>query len=759
MSFTVALAGNPNVGKSTIFNALTGSQQHVGNWPGKTVEKKEGRLRFGTEDIFVIDLPGTYSLTAYSIEEIIARDYIVHEHPSAVVVVVDASNLERNLYLVAQIIELKIPVIIALNMADLATSRGMSIDVDELSSRLGGIPIVITIGNRRRGIDDLKETIAQVVLNPRDAELQVEYRGVVSDEILNLEELIRRDEPLTKAYDPHWLAIKLLEADPGIDRALMGSGMGDLVKVADEARCRIEEKTGEEADTIIADQRYSFIGSVIDYVVVRPRETVFTGSDRIDRIVTHKVWGIPIFLLTMWVIFQFTANVSAPYLDWIDVFFNEVVYGWAQSLMVFLGLGGTWFASLVTDGMIAGLGGVLVFIPVLLFLYLALAVLEDSGYMSRAAFVMDRVMRWMGLHGKSFLPMIVGFGCTVPAVYATRTLQNEKDRKLTGFLATFMSCGARLPVYVVFGAAFFGSTSGNLIFAMYLLGIAIALAIGFTLKHTVYKGKPPAPFVMELPPYRLPRGSDVWRHMWMRTKGFVIKAGTVILFTSIVLWFLMAIPAGSNKGTFNNVPAEDSVFGVLSGTIAPLLTPAGFGTWEASGSLITGFVAKEVIVGTMNQIYVQEARDAEPVGEDEVVDPTTFGEDLIISVVGFGEATILTVQEVINIVPRTINIIPGIHIGEVAFFLETGDVEENTSSLQAALVTSFSASAGSVKAGMVAAVAFTVFVLLYVPCMAAVSAMRQEFGSRWMWTQIVFTLALAWVSAVLVFQFGKLLLL
>jgi len=759
MSFTVALAGNPNVGKSTIFNALTGSQQHVGNWPGKTVEKKEGRLRFGTEDIFVIDLPGTYSLTAYSIEEIIARDYIVHEHPSAVVVVVDASNLERNLYLVAQIIELKIPVIIALNMADLATSRGMSIDVDELSSRLGGIPIVITIGNRRRGIDDLKETIAQVVLNPRDAELQVEYRGVVSDEILNLEELIRRDEPLTKAYDPHWLAIKLLEADPGIDRALMGSGMGDLVKVADEARCRIEEKTGEEADTIIADQRYSFIGSVIDYVVVRPRETVFTGSDRIDRIVTHKVWGIPIFLLTMWVIFQFTANVSAPYLDWIDVFFNEVVYGWAQSLMVFLGLGGTWFASLVTDGMIAGLGGVLVFIPVLLFLYLALAVLEDSGYMSRAAFVMDRVMRWMGLHGKSFLPMIVGFGCTVPAVYATRTLQNEKDRKLTGFLATFMSCGARLPVYVVFGAAFFGSTSGNLIFAMYLLGIAIALAIGFTLKHTVYKGKPPAPFVMELPPYRLPRGSDVWRHMWMRTKGFVIKAGTVILFTSIVLWFLMAIPAGSNKGTFNNVPAEDSVFGVLSGTIAPLLTPAGFGTWEASGSLITGFVAKEVIVGTMNQIYVQEARDAEPVGEDEVVDPTTFGEDLIISVVGFGEATILTVQEVINIVPRTINIIPGIHIGEVAFFLETGDVEENTSSLQAALVTSFSASAGSVKAGMVAAVAFTVFVLLYVPCMAAVSAMRQEFGSRWMWTQIAFTLALAWVSAVLVFQFGKLLLL
>ncbi len=759
MSFTVALAGNPNVGKSTIFNALTGAQQHVGNWPGKTVEKKEGRLKLATGNIFIIDLPGTYSLTAYSIEEIITRDYIVHERPSAVVVVVDASNLERNFYLVAQIIELKIPVIIALNMIDVATSRGVSIDVDELSARLGGIPIVKTVGSRQTGIDELKRAISLVATKPRGAELQVEYDGIVRDEINILEAMIARDEPLATAYDPHWLAIKLLEGDPSIDQALTGSGITDLVKTSDEARARIEEKTGEEADTIIADQRYAFVGSVIDSVVVRPRQSIFTGSDRIDKVVTHQIWGLPIFLLIMWIVFQFTANVSAPYLDWIDVLINDVVYGWTASVMAALGLQGTWFAALITDGIIAGVGGVLVFIPVLLFLYLALAVLEDSGYMARAAFVMDRVMRWMGLHGKSFLPMIVGFGCTVPAVYATRTLEDERDRKLTGFLATFMSCGARLPVYVIIGAAFFGTAAGNLIFAMYLLGIITALVIGFTLKHTIYKGQAPAPFVMELPPYRPPRIADVWRQMWERTKGFIVKAGTVLLLTSMGLWLLMAIPAGSDKGSFNDVPAGDSVFGALGSVIAPILGPAGFGTWEAAGSLVTGIIAKEVIVGTMNQIYVQEVGENELVGEGAAVKPTNFGEDLFVSVIGFGKAAILTVQEVINIVPRTINIIPGIHIGEIAFFPQTAVVEDDASSLQTALVASFSASAGSPEAGRVAAVAFTAFVLLYVPCMAAVSAMRQEFGPRWMWTQIAFTLALAWVAAVLVFQIGKVLVL
>lgn len=758
MTMTIALAGNPNVGKSTIFNALTGSRQHVGNWPGKTVEKKEGRFYVNEDEILVVDLPGTYSLTAYSIEEIIARDFIVNDRPSAVVAVVDAANLERNLYLVAQLIELEVPVIVALNMVDIATNRGLKIDKNQLSERLGGVQVIETVGNRQMGIDQLKSAIAQLAANPLEAGLHTTYKGEVKKELDSLAATIAEDEALTRSYHPHWLAIKLLENDNSIIAALQECDATPLLQLANGARQRIESSIGEDAETLIADQRYTFVASIIDSVVVRPRETMLTMSDKIDQIVTHRVWGLPIFLVMMWLVFQFTANVSAPFLDWVDVFINETVYGWGVALMGLLGLGSTWLEALLTDGIIAGVGGVLVFVPVLVFLYFALAILEDSGYMARAAFVMDRVMRWMGLHGKSFLPMIVGFGCTVPAVYATRTLENEKDRKLTAFLVTFMSCGARLPVYVVFSAAFFGAASGNLIFAMYILGIAIALATGFALKNTVYKGTPPAPFVMELPPYRLPRPGDVWRQMWERTQGFLAKAGTVILAVSVGLWLLMAIPANPSAGSFNDVAAEDSIFGTVSGAIAPVFAPAGFGNWQASGSLITGFLAKEVVVGTMNQIYVEEAGDAQAAVEEEMVEEeetTTFGEDLGTTIVDFGEAAALTVQEVLNIVPRTINLIPGVDIGEISFF-PGEEEEEDTTDLEAALIASFTESAGSAKAGTVAAVAFNIFVLLYVPCMVAVAAMRQEFGARWMWIQIAYTTGLAWIAAVLVFQIGKL---
>ena len=758
MNKTIALAGNPNVGKSTLFNALTGSRQHVGNWPGKTVEKKEGKLQLGQEEILVVDLPGTYSLTAYSIEEIIARDFIINEQPTAVVAVVDAANLERNLYLVAQLIELDTPVIIALNMTDIASSQGLTIQAKKLSERFGGIPVIETVGNRSLGLSELKNAIAQISANPQKATIQSSFSGILKTEFEALKEKITADADLAKAYRPAWLATKLLEDDIALSEQLAEQGKNALLAAAEQAQTRIENETGEDAETLIADQRYSFIGSVIEDSLTRPKERIATLSDKIDEVVTHRIWGLPIFLLMMWVVFQFTANVSAPFLDWVDVAINEVIYGWVISLTAAIGLDGSWIQALLTDGIVAGVGGVLVFVPVLLFLYLALAVLEDSGYMARAAFVMDRVMRWMGLHGKSFLPMIVGFGCTVPAVYATRTLENENDRKLTGFLATFMSCGARLPVYVVFGAAFFGAASGNLIFSMYILGIAIALLTGFVMKRTIYKGKPPAPFVMELPPYRMPRPKDVWNQMWERTQGFVKKAGTVILAVSIVLWLLMAIPFNSDNGSFNNVAAEESIFGTVSGAIAPVFAPAGFGNWQASGSLITGFLAKEVVVGTMNQIYVEEAGEIAAVEEIAEEPAPTFTEDLGTLVVGFGEAAALTVQETINIMPRTINLIPGVNLGEVSFF-PGEEEEEDTTDLEAALIASFEESAGSAEAGTIAAVAFNIFVLLYVPCMVAVAAMRQEFGARWMWAQIGYTMALAWVAAVLVFQVGKLLFL
>jgi ferrous iron transport protein B len=750
MTTKIALAGNPNVGKSTLFNALTGSRQHVGNWPGKTVEKKEGRLQLGGEEILVVDLPGTYSLTAYSIEEIISRDFIVNEKPTAVVAVVNAANLDRNLYLVTQLIELGIPVIVALNMTDVARRRGLQISLRGLSERLGGIPVVETVGNRSEGLEDLIQAIEMVVDQPHIGNIQTNFSGILGDEIQNLIEKIEGEEDLSEIYQPGWLATKLLEGDQSVIDTLESKGAEGLLDSARLARVRVEEGTGEDPEILIADQRYQFVDRIIESAVEKPKETIISRSEKVDEIVTHRIWGLPIFLLLMWLVFQFTSNVSAPFLDWVDIFINEFIYRWIGWVLEVLGLGNHWFSSLIRDGVIAGVGGVLVFVPVLLFLYLALGILEDSGYMARAAFVMDRVMRWMGLHGKSFLPMIVGFGCTVPAVYATRTLENDKDRKLTAFLATFMSCGARLPVYVVFGAAFFGASSGSLVFGMYFLGIVVALATGFVMKNTVYRSTPPAPFVMELPPYRIPRPRDVWTQMWERTQGFLVKSGTVILGVSVALWLLMSIPAHPDTGLFNEVQAGDSLFGRVSGLISPVFKPAGFGSWQTTGSLMTGILAKEVIVSTMSQIYAVENHPPELL-------ESSFEEDLVSVSMDFGRAALLTVQEALNIIPRTINLIPLVNIREVDFY-PAMDQAEDTTRLEGSLIGAFAITAGSSAAGPAAAVAFNVFVLLYIPCVSAVSAMRQEFGRRWMWAQITYTFFIAWAAAVVVFQVGKLLI-
>jgi len=737
-SLKIALAGNPNVGKSTIFNALTGSRQHVGNWPGKTVEKKEGRLHIDGQDLVVVDLPGTYSLTAYSAEEIISRDFIINEQPGAVVAVVDAANLERNLYLVTQLLELEVPVILALNMTDIARGRGLTIDAGKLSKRLNGAPVIETVGNSGIGVDALKAAIQKLAEPAGIDTVKIAYDDALEREIVPLTEAIQAIPELTAQYRPRWLAIKLLEDDSDITERL--GEYTALLESAEAAAERIENTTGEDAETLITDGRYGFINAIVSGALTRPREALETTSDKIDRVLTHRYYGVPIFLLLMWVVFQFTANVSAPFLDWVDGLIGGPITTWAGSLLGVVGLGGTWVEALLIDGVIAGVGGVLVFVPVLMSLYLAIGVLEDSGYMARAAFVMDRVMRAMGLHGKSFLPMLVGFGCTVPAVYATRTLENEDDRKLTGFLVTFMSCGARLPVYVVIGAAFFGASSGNLIFGMYLLGIAVALLTGWALKRTVYRNKPPQPFVMELPPYRAPRLRDVWRQTWERTSSFVRKAGTIILASSIVIWLLMAIPINGN-GSFNDVAPEDSVFGTVAEVASPVFAPAGFGEWQASGSLITGFVAKEVIIGTMSQIYVGAADEAETTEST----PTLL-EDLSGIGTSFIEASILTVQEVVNIVPRTVNILPGINMAE-ANFLGTGGEEDDTTSLEAALTQVFTP---------LTALAFTVFVLLYTPCMVTVAAMRHEFGTRFMLYQIAYTFIIAWLAATVVYQIGTL---
>ncbi|MBW7885808.1 MAG: ferrous iron transport protein B, partial [Caldilineaceae bacterium] len=649
-AMTVALAGNPNVGKSTLFNALTGSRQHVGNWPGKTVEKKEGRLHLAGQEIVVVDLPGTYSMTAYSIEELISRDFIVNERPSVVVAVADASNLERNLYLVTQLLELETPLILALNMTDIAHSHGLAINVARLAQELSGIPVIETAGGHRLGIAALKQAIEQATAQPdaRVAQrpLPISYGELLDSEIDALEAAIRGRPELADQYLPRWLAIKLLEWDAGIVAQLEEAGQVDLLAATRAAMARVESTYGEDAETLIADQRYAFISRVVAASVTRPARAIMRRSEQIDRVLTHRVWGVPIFLFIMWIVFQFIANVSAPTLDWVDGIISGPMARGASALMAALGLGGGWAESLIVDALIAGVGGVLAFVPVLMTLYFAIGILEDSGYMARAAFVMDRVMRTMGLHGKSFLPMLVGFGCTVPAVYATRAMDNMHDRQRTGFLLTFMSCGARLPVYVLIGAAFFGSRSGNLIFAMYLLGIAVALVTGIALRITVDGNTPPRPFVMELPPYRAPHLRDVWRQTWERTSGFVRKAGTVILASTFVIWLLLAIPL-PGAGQFHAVPPEESLFGATSRTLAPLFAPAGFGNWQSTGSLLTGMVAKEVIVSTMNQVVADGVQENSTAGA-----PTSLAGELAAIGTSFVETCILTAQEIVNIVPR-----------------------------------------------------------------------------------------------------------
>ncbi len=753
----IALAGNPNVGKSTLFNALTGAQQHVGNWPGKTVERKEGTAKIAGRPITVVDLPGTYSLNAYSAEEIITRDFLVNEKPRLVVAVVDAANLERNLYLVMQLLELEVPLVLALNMADTARKRGLDFDLHTLSARLGGVPVVETVGNRSAGIDDLKQIIADCTASePHAVPLQMEYGPVIEAEIALLQAQVTADPILTYQFRPRWLAIKLLEHDDDLRARLEGAGYHALIAAADASVARIAEQTGDDAETLITDYRYQFIARILNGAVTRAHQGHDTFSDRVDRVIAHPVWGVPIFLLLMWIVFQFTANVSAPFVDWIDGVFGGPLSRWVVALLGVMALDGTWFESLLVDGLITGVGGVLVFVPVMMTLYLAVAVLEDTGYMARSAFVMDGVMRRIGLHGKSFLPLVVGFGCNVPAVYATRTLENESDRKLTGFLVSFMSCGARLPVYVIFGAAFFGANSGNLVFGMYLTGIGVALLTGWLLKRTAFRNEPQQPFVLEMPPYRVPDWKNVLRQVWHRTEHFLEHAATIILVSSMVIWLLIALPDGRGKGGFSEVRAEDSVFGAVSRTAAPIFAPAGFDSWEATGSLLTGFVAKEVVISTMNQIYIEEANPqdaADPPGAD-AAEPTVL-DDVREIVVTAGETLVIAAQETVNIIPRTLNLLPTVSIPAMNW-LGT-DEDDDTTELEGALTAAFNRAAGSDTRGKLAAVAFNVFVLLYVPCMATIAAMRQEFGTRWMLYQIVYTLVIAWLAAVVVYQGGLLL--
>ncbi len=566
-------------------------------------------------------------------------------------------------------------------------------------------------------------------------EFAIDYGFEAEDEIERLSELIAATPAVAKMYPTRWLAIKLLETDEDIHMRLrVLKGGAELLTEAETSIARLEKLFGDDVDVAIADRRYGWINGLVREVVQRPSVDRLTMSDKIDRIVTHRLLGIPIFLAAMWLVFKLTADVSAPYLDWVDGVINGPIARWGVNLLSWLGLGGSWVESLLVDGIIAGVGGVLVFVPVLMFLYLALAVLEDSGYMARAAFVMDRLMHVLGLHGKSFLPMLVGFGCTVPAMYATRTLENRKDRILTGLLVPFMSCGARLPVYVLFAAIFFPKNSGAVVFSLYLLGIVTAILLGVVLKNTLFKGKEQSAFVMELPPYRLPTLRGIWFHTWERTGSFLRKAWTTIMAVSVLLWLLMAIPT-NGQGKFADVDVEKSAFAAVTRVISPALKPLGFGSWEASGALVTGFVAKEVVVSTLSQVYAVDDS-----GETAAESTPTFFEDVGSVLTGFVGATVDTL--------KSLPLIVGINLfGE--------EVEEEPTALMSSISSGFEASSGG--HAMLAGLAFMVFVLIYTPCMVAIAAERQELGMNWTWVSIFGQLILAWLMALIVFQGGILL--
>lgn len=568
-----------------------------------------------------------------------------------------------------------------------------------------------------------------------DKVFKIDYGNEIESEISKLISQINDTQSVKTVFPHRWLAIKLLESDEEVHlRLIVLQGGAELIKSSRASIEKLEGILGDDVDIFMADRRYGWINGLVKEVVKKPDGSRLSTSDKIDKVVTNRTLGIPIFLFAMWVVFKLTADVSAPYLDWVDGLINGPILRWGLALLGWIGLGGTWVESLFADGIIAGVGGVMVFVPVLMFLYIALAVLEDSGYMARAAFVMDRLMHTLGLHGKSFLPMLVGFGCTVPAMYATRTLENKKDRILTGLLVPFMSCGARLPVYILFAAIFFPKNSGLVVFSMYVLGIVVAIVLGVVLKNTLFKDKEQSAFVMELPPYRLPTFRGIWVHTWERTGAFVRKAWTIIMAASIVLWLLMSIPVGG-KGTFAKADISDSLFAVTTNAIAPLFRPLGFDSWEASGALLTGFVAKEVVVSTLSQVY----SGAESGAVDAEETPTFF-EDVGEVISSFAVATFDTL--------KSIPLIVGINLlGE--------EVEEQPTALMAQIHQGFTETSNG--HGVLAGLAFMIFVLIYTPCMTAIAAEKQELGMKWTWVSIIGQLALAWGLSFLVFQGGILL--
>jgi ferrous iron transport protein B len=579
----IALAGNPNAGKTTIFNNITGGRQHVGNWPGVTVEKKEGTARANGTELSVVDLPGTYSLTAYSMDEVVVRDYIAQEHPDVVVDVIDSSNIERNLYLTSQLMELEVPLVAALNMTDVAEGRGVKVDVP-LLAKLLGVRVVPMVGVKKEGTDELKKAVLEAAAEGK-LPTQVNYGRELEEEIGNIEKTLTDEQVDLRGYSARWVAVRLLEQDPRVDEMVLGHEGSPLSRRVEASSRHLESIFGEDVETLVVDNRYGFVAGVVREAVRRKAEEAATTSDRIDRVLTGRILGLPIFAFFMWLMFYLTFFIGKIPMRWL-----ESLVKWISSGVGSIVVSPHWLHSLLIDGIIGGVGSVLVFLPQIFIIFICISILEDTGYMARAAFLMDRVMHAFGLHGKSFIPMLMGFGCNVPAVMATRTLESEKDRMITILVNPLMSCTARLPVYALFTAAFFAANQGSVTLSLYLLGVILAVIMAKVFRRFLFKGKS-EPFVMELPPYRWPTGRGTLIHVWERGSLFLKKAGTVILAGSVIVWFLSYMPPGVKYGSAN------SFAGTIGRVLAPLVKPLGF-DWRAAVALLMGFFGKEIVVST-----------------------------------------------------------------------------------------------------------------------------------------------------------------
>jgi ferrous iron transport protein B len=724
-ALTVALAGNPNCGKTALFNTLTGIRQRTGNWPGVTVDRKEGQFMIDRDEVNVVDLPGIYSLDAASLDEKVTRDYLLSAEADLIVNIVDASNLERNLYFTVQMLEMGVPLLVALNMMDVARKQGVEIDIQRLSEDLG-CPVVPIVAVTGEGITKLKGAVQDLAAGRVNGGFALAQEELVEQAINEMEPALKLPDCRYHAQR-RWLLLKMLEWD---SFALTYADDALRAQVS-HWRQTIEDRVDEEVDIHIADSRFSHAHSIAQNVTRKRGRFEKTASDRIDKVVLSRVFGIPVFLAVMYLMFMFAINIGGAFIDFFDGVAGAIFVDGFRWVLEMTGLP-QGLVVLLADGAGGGIQVVATFIPIITALYLFLSVVEDSGYMARAAFVMDRFMRSIGLPGKAFVPMIVGFGCNVPAVMATRTLENDRERKLTILMNPFMSCGARLPVYVLFAAAFFPETGQNLVFGLYLIGILVAIMTGMVMKKTLLSGES-AGFMMELPHYHMPTLRGITLRTWDRVKLFVKEAGQVIVIMVLIINTLNSI---GTDGSFGNEDTEHSVLSAVSKAVTPILSPLGIedDNWPATVGVFTGILAKETVVGTLDALYTNLANREAGVTVDEA--PFDFWQSIRDAAATVPE-NLLGVQDLLTD-PLAMD------VGDLSSAQSAAEAQSVNADVFGAMAARFDGQAG--------AFAYLLFILLYSPCVATIGAIRRESGPRWAAFVVAWSTGIAFISASLFYQ-------